>query len=71
MLGDKAVLLVGATGKWTTTVEVEVRVPGGTVHLDTTVPGVVSAFVLDRKGRERDRAVVGVDALVSARLVLR
>lgn len=70
MLGDKAVLTVGTPGR-STDITVEVRVPGGTVHLDTSQAGVVSAVVRDRKGRERDRAVVSVGSLVFARLLLR
>lgn len=70
MLGDKAILTV-LEGRSTVDIAVDVRVSGGYVALDTSVPGIVSAVVYDRKDRERDRAVVSVAALVCARMVYR
>lgn len=70
MLGDKAVFQI-SEGRSAFVAECEVRVSGGEVRLDTSIPGIISAVVTDRKGRERDRMVVSVGSLVTARLVMR
>lgn len=70
MLGDKVIVTV-RVGTRVEEQELRVNGAGGSVELDTLDGGFVRAQTLTRRGVVRERLIVGPEALVSARLVLR
>lgn len=69
MVGDKVIVSV-RSGSRIEDIELRVMGNGGSVELDM-VNGTVRATTFGRKGDIRERILVGPEALVAARLVLR